>query len=179
MAGPQANSAIYLLRARTQARFSEIPFSGKDFACTVSELVIGRLVGVDFGRRRIGLAISDPERRIASPAGLIDVAAPGGTPAARVAAWGKAHDATAFVVGLPLNMDGSAGSQAKLCEVFARELATASGLPVELCDERLSSFQADELLNVAALRGRHRATRRDALAAMVILQTFLDQRRAE
>lgn len=141
-------------------------------------LPIGRWVGIDHGRKRIGLAISDARARIASPA---DVLAARDNPRADAEAltrWAAAHDPIGFVVGLPLNMDESEGPQARLVRVFAAALKECSGKPVELWDERLSSFQADEHLSAADIPPARRAALRDKLAAQAILQGFLDARRS-
>ena len=138
----------------------------------------GRLCGIDYGSKRIGLAISDPDGSIASP--LATVEARGGL-ADQAQAVMKAvaeFDVGGWVIGLPLNMDGSEGPQAKAARRFGAELAQTSRLEVEYWDERLSSRQADAYLREAELtRKKHRA-RRDRVAAQVILQTFLDARAA-
>ncbi len=139
---------------------------------------MGRWVGVDYGTRRIGVAIADPGGRIASPAVTID--ATGATPADadRVLQWAGENEAAGIVVGLPLNMaDGSDSSQTRLVRAFAVELRRRGSLPVELWDERLSSFQADQFLEAAQVRRSRRKRLRDSLAAQVILQSFLDARR--
>jgi putative Holliday junction resolvase len=139
---------------------------------------MGRWVGIDYGSRRIGLAVSDPDELVASPAATL---AGSGDPAADarlVVSWAAEHQAAGLVVGLPLNMDGSAGTQAILSKEFARKLQCISGLPVELWDERLSSASADATMKSAGTRRSRRKTLRDALAAQVVLQSFLDARRA-
>lgn len=142
-----------------------------------------RFAGIDYGSRRIGLALADPGGRIASPVGTLDGTGSPENDALRVRAWATDHDASAFVVGLPLNMDGSDSAQTQLTRAFAAALARA-GAAVELVDERLTSFHADELLGqLDQARGRPRARtrkgdpRRDAVAAQIILQSFLDSRR--
>jgi len=146
---------------------------------------MGRWVGIDYGRRRIGIALSDSREIIASPATTLDAV---GDPARDVqgvltwAAEAVGAELAGFVVGFPLNMDGSVGPQARLAERFADELrrgcASSGGLPpaVELWDERLTSFQADQVMRAAGLSRRRQKRRRDALAAQVILQSFLDSR---
>ncbi len=103
--------------------------------------------------------------------------------ARRVAAVAAEQQAEAIVVGLPLNMDGSIGPQARLTRRFIDALRAACALPVHECDERLSSFAADDWLDrLSAARGalspRKRRNQRDRLAAQVILQSFIDARRA-
>jgi len=137
-----------------------------------------RWIGVDYGTRRIGLALSDPDQKIASPAANLHAAGSPSTDARLVLEWAATYEAGGFVVGLPLNMDGSEGPQALVSKEFAQELQRQAGLPVHLWDERLSSVQADAYLAAAGVRHSRRASRRDALAAQVILQSFLDARRA-
>ena len=136
--------------------------------------VIGRWAGVDYGTRRIGLAIGDAETRIASPATTLPAT---GTPqrdAHAVADWARGHDLHAAVVGLPLNMDGSAGTQARLTTTFAQALRDHTGWRIELFDERLTTYQADRQLRDAGLPPARRKQHRDALAAQIILQGFFD-----
>jgi putative holliday junction resolvase len=136
-----------------------------------------RWLAIDYGTRRIGLALCDPDETIASPAGALAGAGNVRADAANVRARAAEHAVAGFVVGLPLNMDGTDSAQTALSRRFAAALAELGAAPVELWDERLSSFQADELLDAAGLRGAKRRARRDALAALVILQGFLDARR--
>lgn len=135
-----------------------------------------RLAGVDYGARRIGLAMSDTRLRLASPATILNGAGSPRRDAEAVHAWALENEATELVVGLPLNMDGTAGPQAELTRRFIAALRALGGLPVHEWDERLSTFRADELLDDLGARGRRRTARRDALAAQVILQSFLDTR---
>ncbi len=137
-----------------------------------------RWAGIDYGRRRIGLALSDPGEKIASPGGVLDAVGTVSGDARQVLGWAAETEVEGFVVGLPLNMDGSWGPQAKLSQDFADRLRRLGSLPVELWDERLSSFQADELMQSAGLTSAKRKRLRDALAAQVILQSFLDARQA-
>jgi putative Holliday junction resolvase len=83
-----------------------------------------------------------------------------------------------IVVGLPLNMDGSEGSSARAARAFAEHLGSATGLPVEMFDERLTSFEADERLREASASGTAKRGARDAVAAAVILEGWLEARRA-
>lgn len=139
---------------------------------------MGRWIGVDYGTRRIGLAVCDPGERIASPAATLDASGTAPNDAQRIIQWAQEYEPTGFVVGLPLNMDGSAGPQSKLSQAVAQQLERQGQLPVHLWDERLTSFQADEYLNVAGVHRSRRKRLRDALAAQVILQAFLDARRS-
>lgn len=138
--------------------------------------VIGRIVGLDYGSVRIGIAISDVEQRIAVPATTLAGAGNPKRDAKSVANWIMANEARGVVVGLPLNMDGTMGPQAELTQRFTVELcAELPGIMVTTWDERLSSFQADEWLEAAG-RPRTRGKRnplRDALAATAILRSYL------
>jgi putative Holliday junction resolvase len=139
---------------------------------------MGRSIGIDYGTRRIGIALSDYGGRLASPA---DTLAGSGSPpgdARRVIQFAIDNEARAIVVGLPLNMDGTDSDQTRLTRRFIAALAEQTDLPVEVWDERLSSFQADHLLDDAQVPRARRKQLRDALAAQVILQSFLDSRRA-
>lgn len=131
-----------------------------------------RILGLDVGERRIGLAISTPEGRLAVPLRiLVREKEPADIEA--VAEVARAEDATAIVVGYPLSLDGSAGQQARRVEAFARRLEKSTGLPLELWDERLTSVQAKRTLAGARSRGPI-----DDLAAAIILQAYLDRQQS-
>lgn len=140
---------------------------------------MGLWIGVDYGTRRVGLAIADATAAIATPHATLPAAGNAPADARRIVAWAVARDPVGIVLGLPLNMDGTEGPQARLCRHLAEQLQTLTTLPVHLWDERLSSFQADETLDRAGVRRSRRVRLRDALAAQVILQSFLDARGAE
>ena len=132
-----------------------------------------RYLGIDYGTKRIGLAIGDDDARIASPLDTVEVR---GDLAARVQAVLDAaigYDIDAFVIGLPLNMDGSEGEQAKITRKFGDELARLTHSPVHYFDERLSSRTAQELLRPAELTHKKERAVENAIAAQVILQGFL------
>lgn len=135
-----------------------------------------RYLGIDYGTKRIGLAVGDGAGGIASPLRTLPAV---GTLAGRVADVIRAGGDFAideWVVGVPLNMDGSSGPQAEVTREFAALLAKATGNPVHLWDERLSSFAADAHMSRTGLTHRQKKRRRDAVAAQVILQGFLDAR---
>lgn len=134
-----------------------------------------RLLGIDLGEKRIGIAVSDPGRIIAQPAGRID-RGPGAETVERLRAAVAEHEAGAIVVGLPLNMNGSEGPAARGAREFAESLRTGLGLPVVLWDERLTTAEADSLMRSAGLSRRARAERVDEIAAQRILQSYLDSR---
>ncbi len=142
-----------------------------------------RYLGLDVGERRIGVAVSDPNGRVAVPLKVI-------TRSGRhadfdvVAATARSEAAEALVLGLPLSMDGSVGAQARSVQTFGDTLARETGLPIEYWDERLSTVQVERRLSSSRRGDRRHPTRHrerelvDALAASVVLQAFLDSRRA-
>jgi putative Holliday junction resolvase len=132
-----------------------------------------RIMGIDYGRRRIGLAISDPDGILALPHGVLEVGN-AGEALKRVAARCREEAVTSVVVGLPLNMDGSSGPMAEEVRRFAEGLARRCGVPVEVWDERLSTWSADQMMIEADVRPRRRKAVRDKLAAQQILQSYLD-----
>jgi putative Holliday junction resolvase len=136
-----------------------------------------RWVAIDYGARRIGRASADPAGGMAFPAGVLPGTGSAHKDAVRVLAWALEQQARGIVVGLPLNMDGTDSAQTRTVRNFAAALRTLTALPIELWDERLSSFQADQTLDAAQVRPAKRKALRDALAAQVILQSFLDARR--
>lgn len=135
-----------------------------------------RFLAIDYGRKRIGLAHGDDDTRIAFPHATIDGRNEATRDARLVTDEGVKLDADEFVVGLPINMDGTEGEQAALTRRFADELSRLSGKRVHLQDERLSSDAAHEALDTAGIRGKDRKRLTDRLAARQILQTFFDDR---
>lgn len=137
---------------------------------------MGRILAIDLGTKRIGIALSDPTAMIASP--LETITGVGERRAAeRIADLCRRHDVGAIVVGWPRNMDGSRGPAARQAEAFAERLRTALPVPVELWDERLSTAAAERTLIEADVRREERRHSRDRVAAAVILQGYLDARR--
>lgn len=134
----------------------------------------GRIMAVDFGDVRTGLAFSDPGRTLATGAGFIK---PGGIAKAAeaVAAAAAERGAAAIVVGLPRNMDGTDGARADRCREFAGRVALLSGLPVMMTDERLTTVAASRFLNATDVRGRERRKVIDSLSAEIILQDTLEK----
>ena len=138
-----------------------------------------RIVGLDVGARRIGVAISDATGTLARPVGVLR---PAGleTDAARATAAEVARlraeedGVSALVVGLPCRLDGSANEMTARVRAFAQELGRLTGLPVTLQDERLTSREAESRLALTIKDWRDRKTRLDAAAAAVILQDYLD-----
>ncbi len=138
-----------------------------------------RVLGVDFGLRRIGLALSDEEARLASPLRSVEIRAVAEAPGA-VASAAREVDAGAIVVGAPLGLEGEEGRvELRRVRRFAQALRRATGLSVHLVDESLSSREAEERAGGSGgARGSAREEKREALhaaAAAVILQRWLDE----
>lgn len=134
--------------------------------------VSGTLIGFDYGERRIGVAVGETSTRIANPVGAIDNPAN----AARLEAIDKLEaewHPVAFVVGAPRHADGSEHAVAKLAAKFARRLAARYNRPVVMVDETLTSAEAEAQLRETRTRAG-RKTDLDALAAAIILQSYLD-----
>lgn len=138
----------------------------------------GALIGLDLGTKTIGVAVSDPGRRIASALETIRRSR-FGAEAERLGEIARGRDVTGFVIGLPLNMDGSAGPRAQSSRAFARNLAERLGLAVALWDERLSTVAVERALIAADSSRKRRAEVIDKLAAAYILQGALDRLSAD
>jgi putative Holliday junction resolvase len=133
-------------------------------------------MGLDVGDRRIGIALSDETRTLAS--GLVTYERVGPRKDLKaLGALAREHQVAELVVGLPRRLDGSIGPQAEKVLAFAAALGQATRLPVATWDERLTSVAAAEALAEAGHRGRARKARLDRAAATLILQEYLDARR--
>ncbi len=132
------------------------------------------VLGVDFGLRRIGLAFSDPEGRIAFPGPVLGGSE--GECIAEVAEEALSHGAGEIVVGLPVHMDGGASKMSARAAAFAAALRRAVSVPVITWDERLTSAQAERAMLSGDLSRRKRKRRIDSLAAQLMLQNYLDSR---
>lgn len=132
-----------------------------------------RYLGVDLGRARIGLALADDVLRTARPLETV-VRRGEGADLARLRELAETWEVTRAVVGLPLNMDGTEGSSARLARAFAARLAAALAVPVDLFDERLSTFEAEQRLRERGVSAREQRPLIDAEAAAVILQGWLE-----
>ena len=134
-----------------------------------------RYLGIDLGRATIGLALADDVLRTAAPLETIRRS----SDASDLAALGRVvgdYEVEVAVVGLPLNMDGTEGASARMCRAWAARLAAALGIRVELRDERLTTFEAEQRLRERGLSAREQRSVIDAEAAAVILQGWLDAR---
>ena len=135
----------------------------------------GRILGVDFGDTRTGLAVSDASRFLASGIGYVS---PGGIvkTADKVAEVAREQKVSAIVVGLPKNMDGSEGFRAERCREFAELLRERLvEVPVAMIDERMTTMSASRYLNETNTRGQKRKGVIDTLSAQIILQNALDR----
>jgi putative holliday junction resolvase len=134
----------------------------------------GALIGLDLGTKTIGVATSDPDRRLATAVETI-ARTTFTVDAARILALAAERKATGFVLGLPINMDGSEGPRAQSTRAFARNLEKLTALPIALWDERLSTAAVErELIAADASRNRRKAVI-DQHAAVFILQGALDR----
>ena len=133
----------------------------------------GRLLALDVGDRRVGVAVGDMTVRLARPLTII-VRRSKREDFAKIAWLVEEHGATGLVVGYPLNMDGSVGSQARRVQRYAAALEQAVPVPIILWDERLSSDEAAERLRAADGDRRRRRKYLDDAAAAVILQEYMD-----
>jgi putative holliday junction resolvase len=134
----------------------------------------GALIGLDLGTKTIGVALSDPGRRFAVPRLVISRAKFTGD-AARLLEIAAANSAAGFVIGLPLNMDGSEGPRAQATRAFVRNMERLTALPFVFWDERLSTVAAERALISMDVSRAKRAERIDAAAAAFILQGALDR----
>jgi putative pre-16S rRNA nuclease len=134
----------------------------------------GALIGLDLGTKTIGVATSDPDRRLAT--GVETIQRKGFTvDATRLLALAAERQAVGLVLGLPINMDGSEGPRAQSSRAFARNLAKLTALPIALWDERLSTAAVERDLIAADASRRKRAAVIDQHAAAYILQGALDR----
>lgn len=138
---------------------------------------MGRILAVDFGEQRIGLALSDPSRTIASGLQVLRRS----TRELEFAALRSvvaAEEVALVVVGMPLSMGGERGVQAELTRRWVEALRPALAVPVEVVDERLTSVQAHRALDAMGVRRRQQRGRVDEVAATLMLQSYLDRARA-
>lgn len=135
-----------------------------------------RILGVDYGHARIGLALSDPRKVIASPLSTIEGSKNPTVAAQKVAAeiQNKKLDIELIIIGLPLHLNGSESERSNEVRAFATALEKLSCLPVRLFDERLTSVQADRLMKSAEMTRKKRASSIDTVSSAILLQCFLD-----
>lgn len=139
----------------------------------VTPIPRGRLLAVDYGERRVGLAISDPSGTIASPVGVIVRRAGKRPPVAELVRRASALEAQGFVIGLPLDENGDDTPRAVETRALAAELSRRTGLPARLVDERYTTAAALRAVRAMGGSARGRKGDVDALAATVLLQHAL------
>jgi putative Holliday junction resolvase len=132
-----------------------------------------RVLGIDFGTRRVGAAVSDPRRKIATPLEVYDRKDPA-QDSRHYRKLVEEHDVDLVVIGLPLHTSGQEGTSAKQARAWGAWLAQETCLPVTYHDERYSTVDAEEKLIAAGVKRQGRKERRDMLAAQILLQHFLD-----
>jgi putative Holliday junction resolvase len=135
-----------------------------------------RILAVDPGSKRVGLALSDPSGTIAQALATVP-AEPAGSLASRLAEIARSHNAARIVVGLPKRMDGTHGPEAVAAQQLAGRLKEESGLPVDLVDERLTTVAAERSLIAGGVRRAQRRKDVDRVAATMLLQGHLDRMR--
>lgn len=140
-----------------------------------------RIMGLDFGSKTVGVAMSDSLHMIAQPLEIIrrKEANKLRQTLARIEELAVEYEVEEIVLGLPLNMDDSEGERALLTREFEEKLARRTGLPVIMWDERLTTVEADHAMIEAGIRRENRKEYVDKIAAALILQSYLDNRSAE
>jgi putative Holliday junction resolvase len=137
----------------------------------------GRTCGLDPGSARVGLAIDDELGLLAHPRGTLDAKDPIAL-VRDLREWADREDVVRFVIGLPMDLRGTEGPAARAARAFAKRVANATGRPVEMWDERLTTVQAQRGLEEGGLRGRKARAHIDEAAACTILQSWMDAHRA-
>jgi len=146
-----------------------MPLSGRSGRSDLS-----RIMGVDYGTRRVGIALSDPSRTIAQGHTVLDAKVVDVVEAILTIA--RDQEVAQIVVGLPVSLSGYEGPSAQGARLLAEKLATATGLPVELSDERFTTRTAEAALLEGNVRRRRRRQVIDQIAAAVMLQQYLDRK---
>lgn len=136
------------------------------------------ILSVDFGRAHTGIAVCDKSEFLASPVTVIQEKY---VPVLvdKVAALAAEKKAERIVVGLPVNMNGTEGESAQNARRFADDLHTASGIPVDMLDERCTTMEAHQFLNATNTRGKKRKAVVDAVSAVIILENYLAKRKSQ
>jgi len=137
-----------------------------------------RILAVDPGSKRVGVALSDPTETIAQPLTTLP-AEPAETLARRVAETARSHEAERIIVGLPLRLDGTHGPEAASAQRLAAAIRHESGLPVEMVDERMTTAAADRALIAGGVKRERRRQGIDRVAATMLLQGHLDRQRRQ
>ncbi len=135
-----------------------------------------RTLGLDVGSRRIGVALSDASGTLATPLTTI-TAVPQAQALERIGRLCVEHEVVEIVVGLPLTLRGEVGPQAETVQKFAEALGQSIALPIQFFDERLTTAAAEQQLRDLGMKPEKRKLQIDQVAAAIILQDYLDQRR--
>lgn len=135
-----------------------------------------KILGIDYGDVRVGLAVSDVTEFLASGIGNVKITGMNNA-VELVCEKIKEHGCEKIVLGLPVNMNGSQGEKAEKIRVFGNKLKEASGLDVEYVDERLTTVMAHSFMNSTGTYGKKRKESVDTLSAQIILQNYLDSKR--
>ena len=137
-----------------------------------------RIMGLDYGSRTVGVAISDELLLTAQGKEIIRRNEENKLrrTLARIEELIQEYDVEKIVLGIPLNMDESVSERSKLCLEFKDKIERRCGIPVEMLDERLTTVEADEIMNEARIKGKKRKEYVDMIAAQIILQDYLDNK---
>ena len=138
---------------------------------------MARVLGIDFGERRVGLALSDPSATIAQPLPTLLRRAGKRPPVAAIAQVIEQNDVDRVVIGLPLNLNGDETEWTAAVRQFGEKLSQRAGIPIHYLDERMTSVQAERAVRGSGLKKseREQKQRIDAAAAVLLLQTYLDR----
>jgi putative holliday junction resolvase len=143
-----------------------------------STAIPGRVAGIDYGSVRIGIAISDPDRKIVSPLENYTRRGPE-QDAARMRRLAAEERVVLFVVGLPLHLDDRESEKSQEARRFGKWLGEVTGVPIEFFDERFTSHDAEQLLLAADMTRKRRKKRMDMLAAQIMLTAYLESLNAK
>lgn len=133
-----------------------------------------RVLALDIGEKRIGVAVSDPTQRVASPVSVLEAARALASPNEFNRLFQDYDDVELIIVGLPRSLDGTEGPQAARVRATASRIGELTGVPVAYCDERLSSVEAERRMAEMGADSRARRGSVDMVAAALMLQTYLD-----
>jgi putative holliday junction resolvase len=137
-------------------------------------IIVSRILSLDVGEKRIGIAVSDPGGIIAQGVKVYHTTGSRAKDVSAIKGIAEELDVSRIVVGLPMNLDGSIGTKAKEIMGFADSLKHATGVAVDLWDERFSSDEAHRIFDMASVKRKNRRGAIDVMAAQIILQGYLD-----
>lgn len=138
---------------------------------------LGRIMGLDVGEARTGVALTDPMRILSSPFEVIQVTTPVAD-IARILEIVKEQEVVEIVAGIPLNKEGQRGPQAEKVVTFVEQLRAATDIPVEMIDERFTTAAAHRTMQTMKVKGKKKKKVVDQLAAAEILQTYMDRKKS-